>query len=657
MQANSLDISSIVAQLHNSHLAFILLAHDYEYAEQILETAKSDTEEDKKDRNKFQGIILPFSIEPEYLFSHSQNLLRQIKSDSEQLKLHTVLETNKQRNEEEKLMLLNISKTLATEKNFEVLVSIILDEVCRVVCADGGSIYIVEESKVEGEPKKLRFKRSALILDSDEFTLPIDSNSIAGYVALTSQPLLIKNVYNLSSDLPFSFNPAIDRKHSYHTKSMLVLPMVNQRGEIMGILQLVNRKRSYTQKLSIEEMRGDGVLPFSREDYQIANAIANQSAIALYNQKLIEGQRNLLESFIQLIDGAIDSKSEYTGAHCHRVPVLTEMLTKALCDCEEGRFADFSLNEEEWYELRIAAGLHDCGKIVTPVHVMDKSTKLETIIDRIAIINLRFELLRRDAKDKHLQGIERKEMKVRESETLLAERLREIESMQKFIEKVNIGGEFLDKDDIEKIARIGRESYHQNGSLHPLLSDSEVYNLSINRGTLTKEERLTINAHMVETVKMLEALPFPSNLRRVPEYACGHHEKMDGTGYPRGIFGGDMSIPARVMAIADVFEALTAGDRPYKKAKSLSETMQIMAKMKESNHFDPDIFDIFIKSKIYRKYAEKYLDPRLIESVDEEVLLKTKAKGFTLPAKEQRMLRWKCFLPEYQFLSKESYKV
>ena len=663
IENNSLSLEAIAAHSNTEHLAFILLAHDYKYAEQMLKAKKlpigsSTVEEGSSTSREFHGIILPASIESEYLLFHSQKLLSQIKSSGNGLKppAEPEAETNKQRHEEEKLMLLNISKTLATEKNFEVLVSIILDEVCRVVCADGGSIYIVEDSKVEGEPKKLRFKRSALLLDSDEFSLPIDTNSIAGYVALTGQPLLIKNVYNLPADLPFSFNPAIDRKHNYHTKSMLVLPMINQLGEIMGVLQLINRKRNYTQKLSIEDMRGAGVLPFSREDYQIANAIANQSAIALYNQKLIEGQRNLLESFIQLIDGAIDSKSEYTGGHCHRVPILTEMLAKAICDAKEGPFADFDLNEDEWYELRIAAGLHDCGKIVTPVHVMDKATKLETIFDRVVLINLRLELLRRDAKEQHLQRMQKRGMDSKESEALLIKRLHEIEDMQKFIEKVNIGGEFLSQEDIQKIEEIGQEQYRQNGNYHPLLSESEIYNLSVNRGTLTKEERLTINGHMVETVKMLEALPFPINLQRVAEYACGHHEKMDGTGYPRGIFGGDMSIPARIMAVADVFEALTARDRPYKKGKSLSETMQIMTKMKASNHFDPDIFDIFISSGTYKKYAEKYLPPGLIDAIDEEEILKIKPKGFTLPPKEERMQRWKGFLPEYRFLDKKSYK-
>ena len=650
IEKNSLSLYRIAKQIQMDHLGFILLAHNYEYAERLLKEAESAI----KSPSIFHGVILPDRVPIEYIQSHSQNVINTLKKENRELKIKE-LEESQKKNEGDKLMLLNISKALATEKNFEVLISIILDEVCRVVCADGGSIYIVEGGAKDDESKRLRFKRSALLLDSDEFTLPIDRNSIAGYVALTGQPLLIKDVYNLPDELPFSFNPAIDRKHNYHTKSMLVLPMINQLGEIMGVLQLINRKKSHAQKISIEEMRGEGVIPFSRKDYELASAIANQSAIALYNQKLIEGQRKLLESFILLIDEAIDSKSAYTGAHCHRVPILTEMLAKSICDSEEGPFSDFKFNDEEWYELRIAAGLHDCGKIVTPVHVMDKATKLETIFDRIVLVNTRFELLCRDAKEEHLQRMQ-EGMETLDSEGILAERLRQIGKMQNFIEKVNVGGEFLSEEDRERIQEIGQEKYRQNGSWHSLLNEAEVYNLSIARGTLTKEERLTINGHMVETVKMLEALPFPPNLRRVPEYACGHHEKMDGTGYPRGIFGGDMSIPARIMAIADVFEALTARDRPYKKGKRLSESMEIMAKMKENNHFDPDIFDVFIKSKVYKKYAEKYLPLDLIDEIDEEKLLKIKARGFSLPPKEERMRRWKGFLPEYNFLNKKHHK-
>ena len=534
--------------------------------------------------------------------------------------------------------ILKVSRALATEKNFEVLISLILNEVSKIVCADGGSIYVVETIE---KKKYLRFKRSLLHINTDEFLLSMDHNSIAGYCASNAEPLLIKDVYNLPSNLPFFFNSEIDKKYNYHTKSMLVLPMVNQLGEVMGVLQLINRKSNFEEKLNIQDMTEKSVLPFTRRDYHLASLVASQSAIALYNQKLLEEQKELLESFILLIDGAIDSKSKYTGGHCHRVPIITKMLCEAACETNEGIFHDFNLAEEEWYELRIAAGLHDCGKIITPTHVMDKSTKLEAITDRIEIVKLRFELLRKEAKENISDEIKYKE------------RLKKIDEMEEFISSSNIGGEFLGNEEIQKIKEISMEKFSYKGKLYSLLTENEVYNLSVSRGTLTREERLIINGHMVDTVKMLETLPFPPNLQRVPEYACGHHEKMDGSGYPRGIYAGDMSIPARIMAVADIFEALTANDRPYKKVMKLSKTMQIMGIMKKNNHFDPEVLDLFIRSKTYLKYAKKYLREDQIDEVDEKALLEIKPNTFELPAEEERRKRWQSFLPEYQELSKK----
>ena len=546
--------------------------------------------------------------------------------------------------EVEILQLLDITKALATESNFEYLISTIVEQTRRMLSADGASFYVVESGKKNTEEKFLRFKRSSLILNSDEFILPINNKSIAGYVALTGKPILLDDVNNIPTEMPFTFNSELDYKHNYYTKSMLVLPLINPMKEVLGVLQLVNKKKRHDLKLSLKEMQEGGILIFNEHDYLLANALADQGAVALYNQKLIQDQKKLLESFIDIIAQAIDSKSDYTGAHCKRVPILTEMLAQAACDSIEGPFANFNLNNDEWYELRIAAGLHDCGKIVTPVHIMDKKTKLETIMDRIEILKLRFELLR--LKVINELNIENNSINSN-NKNILEKKLEEINKMESFIEKINIGGEFLTNEDKQFLQTISKETYIYKNQVLPIITTEELYNLSIERGTLTKEERLTINAHMVNTVQMLDALPFPSNLKNVPEIACGHHEKMDGTGYPKGIYGKDMSIPARIMAIADVFEALTANDRPYKTAKKLSETMQIMGKMKQNNHFDTDVFDLFIKSKTYLKYAKEYLSPDLIDFVDEEELLNIKPIPFELPEIEYRKKRWESFLPQY----------
>ncbi|HEX2879579.1 MAG TPA: HD domain-containing phosphohydrolase, partial [Polyangiaceae bacterium] len=311
-------------------------------------------------------------------------------------------------------------------------------------------------------------------------------------------------------------------------------------------------------------------------------------------------------------------------------------------------FAGFKLSDDEWYELKIAAWMHDCGKITTPVHVMDKATKLEKIFDRIEVVRLKSELMKRDAE---LLCLRRQLQGEGDAETLHAAMRMEIETIEqdlKFLEVANVGGEFLEPERQQRIAELGARTVLVNGTAQRFLSDDEVKNLSISRGTLTNEERLIINGHMVQTIKMLQSLPFPRNLTRVPEYAGGHHEKMDGTGYPKGLYAIDMSIPARVMAIADVFEALTAQDRPYKKGKKLSEAMAIMGRMKKDNHLDPELFDHFVTSKVYRQYAEKYLPAELIDEVDHAALLAISPKSFSLPDPETRRGRWDRFLAEYE---------
>jgi hypothetical protein len=362
---------------------------------------------------------------------------------------------------------------------------------------------------------------------------------------------------------------------------------------------------------------------------------------------LIEAQQQLLESFIKLIAAAIDSKSPYTGGHCERVPILTEMITQALCSAETGPFRDFSLSEDEWYELRIASWLHDCGKVTTPVHVMDKATKLETIVDRIDAVAHRFEILRKESKIRMLEAVAAGESGPLSRERHEAE-LAVLDEELDFLRRANVGGEFLSPEAQAKVRTIGARTFSEGGKVAPLLSEEELENLCISKGTLTEDERLVINGHMVQTIRMLEALPFPRNLRRVPEYAGGHHEKMDGQGYPRGTFAGDMSIPARAMAVADVFEALTAADRPYKKAKKLSEAMRIMGFMKKDNHLDPEIFDEFVRSGVYRAYAERYLTPDLIDEVDEGALIELEPRPFDVPPEEDRLVRKSSLLEVYE---------
>lgn len=543
-------------------------------------------------------------------------------------------------------LLYRVGIALSAEHNTNRLIEMILVEAQKLCNADGGTLYLVTDSK------ELAF--AILRTDSLDVALggttgkPIDlppiplvdsvtgapnKKNVASYATWLKQSVNIEDAYD-AEGFDFSGTKIFDERNGYRSKSFLTIPLATNEGIVIGVIQLINAREP-----------SGSVRAFSKENQRVIEALCSQAAIALYNQLLLDDQRLLLESFIKLIASAIDAKSPYTGAHCERVPILTEMLARSVCDAESGPFQGFALNEEEWYELHIAAWLHDCGKITTPVHVMDKATKLETIFDRIDTVRARFEVLKRDveiaALKRQLAG------ESADTDREAAEELSRLDEELRFLESANIGGEFLPPDKQARIAEIGERRLNLGGRDQPVLAPEDVRNLSISRGTLLPEERLIINGHMVQTIKMLESLPFPRNLRRVPEYAGGHHEKMDGTGYPKGIYAGDMSIPARIMAIADVFEALTANDRPYKKAKKLSETMRIMGFMKRDNHLDPDLLDHFVRSGVYLDYARRFLKPELIDDVDVSALLAIVPKDFELPEREQRLKRWRGFLAEY----------
>jgi HD-GYP domain-containing protein (c-di-GMP phosphodiesterase class II) len=542
-----------------------------------------------------------------------------------------------------------IGIALSAERNRDRLIESILLEAKKLCNADGGTLYLVTDDDhlrfaimrsdtlgiakggTTGEPIDL-----PPIPIFDPITNKPNHKNVATYCASSRQSVNIADAY-ATEDFDFSGTQRFDEHNKYRSKSFLTIPLFSGEEKVIGVLQLINARDRLTTE----------VIPFAEGDQKIVEALASQAGVALDNQQLLEGQKVLLESFIKLIAAAIDAKSPYTGGHCERVPVITLMLAEAACEAKDGALAKFGLSEDEWYELKIAAWLHDCGKVTTPVHVMDKATKLETIFDRITVVRERFEILARDAKIRYLEGVAAGGDASVHKMSYDAE-IASLKEDLSFLEVANVGGEFLDPEKKARIRRIAEREYVYQGKPRPLLDKDEIANLSISRGTLTDDERITINGHMVQTIKMLEALPFPKHLRRVPEYAGGHHEKMDGGGYPKGLYAGDMSVPARIMAIADVFEALTAQDRPYKPGKTLSESMRIMGFMKKDNHLDPDLFDLFVRSGVYREYGQKYLPPELIDDVDEEALLAIEPKPFDAPAEDERKKRWQDFLPEYR---------
>ncbi|MCB1740756.1 MAG: GAF domain-containing protein [Gammaproteobacteria bacterium] len=516
--------------------------------------------------------------------------------------------------------LTEVGLALSAERDSNRLMELILDSAKALTGADAGTLYSYDESD-----QNLRFE--ILLNDSlgihfggtsgRQVAMPTLSiydeqgqprrETVAAQAVLTRTTINIPDAY-AALGYDFSGTRAFDERTGYRSISFLTVPMSNHEDEVLGVLQLIN---------CLDE---HGVpVRFSAADQQLVESLASMAAISLSNKRLLEDQARLFESFIELIAAAIDDKSPYTGGHCRRVPELTMMLADAVASTRDGPLAAFSMDEADRYELRIAAWLHDCGKVTTPEHVMDKSVKLETIFDRMHLVRTRFEVLKRDARIELLLELQQCAEPAQQAlaQRRFAARIAQLEDDCRFLTRCNQGGEFMLEADKQRVARIADYRWlDEDGTSQPFLSDDEVVNLTIERGTLTEAERQTINYHMDATLNMLESLPYPKHLRRVPEFAGGHHEHMDGTGYPRGLTREQMSVQARVMAIADVFEALTAGDRPYKQALSLSQSLRILGDMCQKNRIDPDLFDVFVRERVYLSYANRFLDPAQIDTVD-----------------------------------------
>ncbi len=522
-----------------------------------------------------------------------------------------------------------IGVALSAERDNKRLLEMILYGAKEITNADSGTLYTLTEDK-----KYLNFEtlsNSTLGVQLGGTTgqeiplLPIplylpdgspNLSTVAAYATLQSKAVNIANAYE-EKEFDFAGTRKYDEIVGYHSESFLTIPMKNHEDEIIGVLQLINAIDINTQK----------IIPFSDANQRLVESLASQAAVAMTNHSLIEGLKKLLEAFVKLIANAIDEKSPYTGGHCRRVPELTLMLAQAAIDTKIGPLKDFTLSDKEFYELTIAGWLHDCGKITTPEFVMDKATKLSTIYDRVDLIAQRFALVKAQqtlaVQREQLAAMQRGEpVDFEQSAIELAAFGQQCDDDLAFLRQINMGSESMPEAHKVRVLQIAARQYvNELGETVPFLSENEVYNLHIERGTLTKEERAIINNHISVSLDMLESLPYPKDFQRVPEYAGGHHERMDGRGYPRGLTGEQMSVPARVMAIADIFEALTSADRPYKKPKTLTESLNILGKMKLDNHIDPDLFDLFVREKIYLKYAYEFLEPEQIDEVNHATIV------------------------------------
>ncbi|MFP3425443.1 HD-GYP domain-containing protein [Pseudoalteromonas sp. SIMBA_162] len=516
---------------------------------------------------------------------------------------------------------IDISIRLTTEKEPQLLLDEILQVVMSIANSDAGSIYsITEDDQLKFETVINKSLNLYLGGGSDRFVsfpnidLYIDGKpnqrAIVAHAVNSGKVINIPDVY---AALPFDMSAAreMDARTGYRTQSMLTIPLKDHQDDILGVIQLINVKDS-----------NNNIIPFSEELVTLIRSFASLGAIALTNSSLIKEMEELFSTFAETIAMAIDEKSPHTGGHCKRVPALTLMLADAVNAISKGPLASFSMSDSDRHQLDIAGWLHDCGKIATPDHIMEKATKLETIFDRISFIDAKFEIVSRDLKINYQEQIisamqNGKPVEVQQLERLLDTELKQVALDRALLQRINVGGEFLGDKELAQIERIAQH-YHLviNDIRTPLLNDDEVENLSIRRGTLTGGEHDVMKRHMDVTKNILDALPFPKHLSKVSEYALGHHEKLDGTGYPRGLTKEQMSIPARLMAITDIFEALSAVDRPYKKAKPVSECLFILGTMVEKNHLDPDIFAVFIESGVYKNYISEYANPEQLDDVD-----------------------------------------
>lgn len=554
---------------------------------------------------------------------------------------------------------LDIGSALAAERQFERLLDRVLTETLALAQGDAGILFLVGDDDKELRPAAARLSRpEGAVTVSRLATLSLEGSPVHPLVgaarATAPQLMPLAPGEPLSDYLASLTDPPLRQMGQ-----LMVVPLRNREQELVGVLALLSAGLP------------DKSEPLGPELLAFITALSGTSAVSIENQRLIQAQKNLFESFIRLLADAIDAKSPYTGGHCARVPALTKLLAQAACADETGAFRDFSLSEEEWEELRVAAWLHDCGKITTPEYVVDKATKLETLYNRIHEVRTRFEVLKRDAEIAYWRqvadGGEREALR----EALEAE-WRALDDDFAFVASCNQGSEFMTPAQISRLKRLSERTWRRTlddrlglsheelarkartppappPAIEPLLADQpehrierpaqdriaadnrwgfrlnlpellynrgEVHNLCIARGTLTEEERYKINEHIVQTIKMLARLPFPKALRRVPEIAGGHHETMDGKGYPKRLRREEMSVLARMMAIADIFEALTAADRPYKTGKSLSEALAIMARMARERHIDSELFALFLRGGVYRAYAERFLQPEQIDAVN-----------------------------------------
>jgi HD-GYP domain-containing protein (c-di-GMP phosphodiesterase class II) len=505
-----------------------------------------------------------------------------------------------------------IGVALSTERNTDALLELILSKSREITSADAGSLYLVEEEP--GGGKHLVFKltqNDSHSVPFRQFTMPINTQSIAGYSAATGQILNIKDAYRIRN-LPFRLNRDFDQKFGYRTKSMLVLPMKNQKDEVIGVLQLINSKRMPNIKLTSPKMVGEAVGPFSQQSQDLASSLASQAAVALENNQLYRDIEQLFEGFVNASVTAIESRDPTTFGHSGRVAKLTVALAETVDRLDSGPYKDIHFTHEDIREIRYASILHDFGKVGVREEVLVKAKKLYPA--QLELIRKRFQYVR---KSLELEGYRKKLDHVLLNGTqnyqqffslVDGEQLHELQSLDEFLEDVLKADEpsVLPVKISEKLVEIAGWTFDDpTGPSEPLLTPEELKLLSITKGSLNSDERMQIESHVIHSFRFLSQIPWTKELKRIPEIARAHHEKLDGSGYPYHMKSDDIPFQSKMMTISDIFDALTASDRPYKSAVPVERALTIIGDEVKSQLLDPVLFNVFVDAKLYQLTAKE----------------------------------------------------
>ncbi len=505
--------------------------------------------------------------------------------------------------------LTSIGVALTTERDYNTLLGLILSQARRITGSDAGSLYVAEE--LENGANRLRFKLAQNHSRPDipfvEFTIPMNHASIAGYVASTHKPLVIDDAYFLAPDVEYGFNKSIDENYGYRTKSMMTIPMADHKDEIIGVLQLINRKHDFEAHLETMDDFENQVTPFSPRTVEMVSALAGQAAVSIENSQLYESIETLFEGFVTAAVTAIEQRDPTTSGHSGRVAGMTVGLAEAVDRVGAGKYRSVSFSRSEIKEIRYAGLLHDFGKVGVREQVLVKSKKLYE--PDLALIKQRYAFIKRSAEaDFYRKRLEFLEADREDYDGFVAQLTKEFEGnvadLDRFVKLVTESNEptILPEGNFDDLTKFANYHYDDiDGEQLPYLTDDEARYLTIRKGSLDETERSEIESHVSHTYKFLLQIPWTKELKDIPMIAYGHHEKLNGRGYPRSVDAVDIPIQTRMMTIADIFDALTAADRPYKRAMPTERALDILADEVKGEMLDPDLYNVFVEAKAFEK--------------------------------------------------------